>query len=51
MTVPLKPVAFLVDNFNVKNNFLEPQNHRNVNTSRPIYLKKFSHTVLKITSA
>ena len=39
------------DNFIVKNNFSEPQNHPNLNIWRSIYLKKFPHTVLKIISA
>ena len=39
-----------IDNFIVKNNFSEPQNHPNLNISRSIYLKKIPHTVLKITS-
>ena len=40
-----------IDNFIVKKNFSEPYNYRNLNISRPIYLKKIPHTVLKIISA
>ena len=40
-----------INNFIVKNNFLEPQNHLRLNISKPIYLKKIQHTVLKIISA
>ena len=29
-----------INNFMVKNNFLEPKNHQNLNISRPIYFKK-----------
>ena len=31
-----------INNFMVKNNFLEPKNHQNLNISRPIYFKKIS---------
>ena len=31
-----------INNFMVKNNFLEPKNHRNLNISRPTYFKKIS---------
>ena len=31
-----------INNFMVKNNFLEPKNHRKLNISRPIYFKKIS---------
>ena len=31
-----------INNFMVKNNFLQPKNHRKLNFSRPIYLKKIS---------
>ena len=40
-----------IKNFIMKKHFLEPWNHGNLNISRPIYLKKISHTVLKIISA
>ena len=32
-----------VNNFMVKNNFSEPQNHQKLNISRPIYFKKYSY--------
>ena len=36
------PLSF-VNNFMVKNNFSEPQNHQKLNISRPIYFKKYSY--------
>ena len=40
-----------IKNFMGKNNFSESQNHRKLNISKTIYLKKILHTVLKILSA
>ena len=40
-----------INNFTVKKHFSGLQNHRNLNISRTIYLKKFPHNVLKVISA
>ena len=41
----------VINKFIVKKHFLDPQNHRNLNISRPIYLKKIRRSALKIISA
>ena len=40
-----------INNFILKNNFSKPYNHRNLNISRNISLKKIPQTVLKTISA
>ena len=37
-----------INDFVMKNNFLEPYNHKKLNILKPIYFSKKSHTVLKI---